>query len=383
MSDENLDRGFGGEPELEDALAAPVADRKSLWTPAGDGSGSMSLPMLAAGEAAANDEVDDEEEDEVDDEDEDEDEDWMRPRFGPLVLRSGFTLMNRQVLRSRVFQSPTLGVWLRALGDDSRYQFMVEGFSPGMQHLLLLLFAISRMRHVAQPQRGAVVRFTTRQLIVGLGWAQNMASYERAARLIDELGRVRLTFCVLRKRDYMATYDLEDFFQDGAGPRPFIGEAALFRCEAPTRAKGETCVWQAHLAPELLKLLERNENTLLELRACRALHTSRVALWLYGLIASQSAGLARTFNAKMLCRDAGLTAKRDGDNRKALARLLAVLQRGSALVGPSRAQSFQPAYAPILAKWSIFKGERGWRVTLTRSHAFTSVKASDEPGRAC
>lgn len=361
MSDEDLDRGFGGEPELEDALAAPVADRKSLGTPAGDGSGSMSLPMLAAGDAAADD----------------EEEDWMRPRFGPLVLYSGFTLMNRQVLRSRVFRLPQLGAWLRLLGDNSRYRFKVEGFSPNMEHLLLLLFAISRMRHVAQPQRGAVVRFTTRQLIVGLGWAYNTDSYERAARLIDELGRVRLTFCVLSERDSKATY-----VQDGTGQKTVMRNAALFRCEAPARAKGETCVWQAHLTPALLKLLERSENTLLELRACRALHTSRVALWLYGLIASQSAGVARTFNAKMLCRDAGLTAKRDGDNRKALARLLAVLQRGSALVGPGRAQSFQPAYAPILAKWSIFKGERGWCVTLTRSHAFTSVKASDEPRRA-
>lgn len=376
-ADESPSLGFDTDPwtpaaDLHDggidaASVAPVADPLLSRADRGlctvDGSGATSSPKPAAGDASASSDASGSSTAAAE---ADDPEPCASPRFGPLVLHEGFTLMNSQVLRSGVFQSPPLGRWLRALGDDSRYRLRVDGFSPGAQHQLLLLFAISRMRGAPDVRRGAAVRFTTRQLIDGLGWARNVHSYARAERLIDELRRVRLGFRV----------------EDPVRAQAVVCDGPLFDCETPGRRKGEVLFWQATLTPALLALFALDRNTLLELRACRVLHAAGAALWLYGLIASQAAQMPKTFDAGVLCRASGLAAARDADKRKALVQALTALQRGSALARSGRGQQPQTAYTPILAEWSLRKGERGWQVTLTRSSAFRGTPAPQRPGRA-
>lgn len=349
--------------ESDEALVAfPVADRFSSQACHGllkeDGPGATSALVLVPGDSAAPPGLAVSGQAGVAAADEAGAlEPWSPPRIGRLVMRDGFALMNSQILRSRVFQSPQLGRWLRALGDHSRFRLKVEGFSPSAWHYLVLLYAVSRMSGPPDPRLGAAVQFTTLQLINGLSWAYNVRSYARAARLIDELKRVRLTFRI----------------DDGGGDETVVADAPLFACVTENRRKGQTYFWQVTLTPALLTLFGLHRNTLLEMRACRALHTTTAALWLYGFIASQTALQPKTFDVKELCRAAGLAAARDVDNRKALGKALTALQRGSALARSGRGRLPSTAYEPILAEWSMHKSDRGWRVTLSRSSAFVSA----------
>lgn len=280
---------------------------------------------------------------------------WAPPRFGKLVMHDGFAVMSSQVLRSQVFQSPPLDTELRALGDRSIFRLKVTGFSPNSDHYQLLLFAISRMSGNPDPQLGAVVRFTTNELIAELGWARNTKSYVRLARLIEELKKVRLKFEVKAEKGKVVT------------------DGPLFSCVTEKREEEETRDWEVVLTPSLLQLFGFQRNTLLEMRACRALHTSSSALWLYSFVASQKPGESMTFDVRQLCRASGLWAARDVDNRKALVKLLKSLQDGSALrrngAGDARASTFEP----IVAAWELQNTSHGWKVSITRSSAFTKA----------
>lgn len=280
---------------------------------------------------------------------------WAPPRFGKLVMHDGFAVMNSQILRSQVFQSPPLDTQLRALGDRSIFRLKVNGFSPTIDHYQLLLFAISRMSANPDPRLGAAVRFTTNELIVGLGWTRHKRSYDRLTRLIEELKRVRLTFEV----------------QGDTKKASIVTDAPLFSCVTEARRDGRTHHWEVVLTPPLLKLFGIERNTLLEMRACRALHESSSALWLYSFVASQAPGAPRTFDVRQLCCACGLSAARDGDNRKELVRLLNSLQDGSAKrrrgVGGLKSSTFEP----IVAAWELQSTSHGWKVTITRSSAFT------------
>lgn len=280
---------------------------------------------------------------------------WAPPRFGKLVMHGGFAVMSSQVLRSQVFQSPPLDTELRALGDRSIFRLKVTGFSPNSDHYQLLLFAISRMSGNPDPELGAVVRFTTNELIAELGWSRNTKSYERLARLIEELKKVRLKFEVKAEKGKVVT------------------DGPLFSCVTEKREEEETRDWQVVLTPSLLQLFGFQRNTLLEMRACRALHTSSSALWLYSFVASQKPGEPMTFDVRQLCRASGLWAARDVDNRKALVKLLKSLQDGSALrrngAGDARASTFEP----IVAAWELQSTSHGWKVAITRSSAFTKA----------
>lgn len=282
---------------------------------------------------------------------------WAPPRFGKLVMHDGFAVMSSQVLRSQVFQSPPLDTELRALGDRSIFRLKVNGCSPNSDHYQLLLFAISRMSGNPDPQLGAVVRFTTNELIAGLGWSRHTKSYVRLARLIEELKRVRLKFEV--KAD--------------EGKTSVVTDGPLFSCVTERREEEETRHWEVVLTPSLLQLFGFQRNTLLEMRACRALHTSSSALWLYSFVASQKPGESMTFDVRQLCRASGLWAARDVDNRKALVKLLKSLQDGSALrrngAGDARVSTFEP----IVATWELQNTSHGWQVAITRSSAFTKA----------
>lgn len=281
---------------------------------------------------------------------------WTPPRFGKVVIADGFTLMNSQVLRSRVFQSPPLDTWLRALGDHSRFGLMVRGFSPTSDHYQLLLFTITKMSGKPDPKLGAAVQFTTNELITALGWSRHSSSYARLKQLIDELQRVRLTFEV-----------------EGEDKREsVVSDAPLFGRVTQSRSAGKTYHWELVLTDSLLALFGLGRNTLLEMRACRALHTSTPALWLYGFVASQEPGKPKTFDAKQLCRSCGLSSARDVDNRKSLVKALKSLQDGSAKRRKGDALKLSN-FEPIVAEWSLNKTMHGWKVTIMRTSAFTRV----------
>jgi hypothetical protein len=279
---------------------------------------------------------------------------WAPPKFGSLTLHDGYTLMSSQVLRSRVFQSPPLDTWLCPLGESSAVQMRVGGFSPTTDHHHVLLFAISLISGQPDPKLGAAVQFSTGRFIAESGWARNSRSYERLSTLIDELKQVRLTF---RK-----TADESDLV--------VVSDAPLLAGVTEGQQGGKTELWQLVLTTQLLALFGLERNTLLEMRAYRALHETPSAVALYGLIASQRPGVVRKFDVREICAFCGLVATRDEDNRKALKRALQKLMAPAAVGGRTNSSGATKSFEPVLAAWSFERTARGWVLAITRSHAF-------------
>lgn len=279
---------------------------------------------------------------------------WAPPRFGSLTLHDGYTLMNSKVLRSRVFQRPPLGKWMRPLGDSSSMQMRVSGLSPTTDHHHVLLFAISLISGQPDPKLGAAVQFSTGRFIAESGWARNTRSYERLATLIDELKQVRLTF---RK-----TADKSDLV--------VVSDAPLLAGVTEGQQGGKTELWQLVLTTQLLSLFDLGRNTLLEMRAYRALHETPSAVALYGLIASQKPGVVRKFDVREICAFCGLVAERDADNRKALKLALEQVKAGMPTGRRKKSAGAEDSFEPVLDSWSLEKTTRGWVMAITRSNAF-------------
>lgn len=279
---------------------------------------------------------------------------WAPPRFGALTLHDGYALMSSQILRSRVFQSPPLDTWMQPLGESSAVQMRVGGFSPTTDHHHMLLFAISLISGQPDPKLGAAVQFSTGQFIAASGWARNTRSYKRVAALIQELSRVRLTF---RRPAEGCSLTV-------------VSDAPLLAGVTEGQSAGKTELWQLVLTTQLLALFGMGRNTLLEMRAYRALHETPSAVALYGLIASQKPGVVRRFDARELCAFCGLFAERDVDNRKALKLALEQVKAGMPTGRRKKTAGAEDAFEPVLDSWSFEKTTRGWVVAITRSNAF-------------